>query len=113
MSIRSPRSKSGRDGTGLACIAACLLALGLAAPAARADCGNLLGPPRGPSPAQARLSVRAGSSCYDPRVDYDSDGVVGDEDLVYFRQNLGRDLTPPVVAIASPVREPGTERRGA
>ena len=102
MSIRSLRSKSEQGGTGLACIAACLLAL--AAPAARADCGNCSVPYADFVLLRHAYLCASGSSCYDPRVDYDSDGRVGVEDLAYFKQNVGRDRTPPVLAIMSPVQ---------
>lgn len=81
MSIGSPRSKSEQDGTGLACIAACLLALVLAAPAARADCGYCSVRLADLGLIKRAYLCASGSSCYDPRVDYDSDGVVGSQDL--------------------------------
>src|SRR5262245_29614716 len=102
MSIRSPRSKSERDGTGLACLAAGLLALALAAPAPRSDCTNCsVSPADLPLLKQAYLCA-AGSACYDPRFDYDSSGRVGPEDLVSIKQRL-HDSTPPVVSILSPI----------
>src|SRR5262245_1623842 len=98
MSIRSARSKSERDGMGLACLAASWLAL-LAAPAARSDTITLLDF----SLFKQAYLCAAGSACYDPRVDYDSNGRVGFEDFRYFKENVGRDLTPPAVRIESPM----------
>jgi hypothetical protein len=99
MSIRSPRWKSERDGTGLVCAAVCWIALVLAAPAAGSDTVRLADLPL----LKQAYMCAAGSPCYDPRFDYDSSGRVGPEDLASFKQKLQHDVTRPVVRIESPV----------
>ncbi len=94
----------------LAWMGACSLALVTVAPAARALCDVANGEDcvvGGADLAALWVAYQCalGDSCYEPRVDYDRDGLVGSNDRLYFKKlfRLGApDVVPPWIMITRP-----------